>query len=294
MGTIKHDRASQRGMYGLLSKNAQTGRVKRLYKYEAEKTGRFKALRVRKGKTMNIETRIVSTGILPLDALLGGRLHAGSLNVIAGRPGTGKTSLAIQITDNISASGKTVMFFSLEMSAGQVKKCYSILKENQQSSDCPFIIDDIPGPSVNYFFDQVKSLEKCDAVVIDYLQLIDYEHNTQPEQLIQSLKCLASDCNVPVIVTSQVCKRIDKLRDFPYCWRDDSACPDLTYIKCLSGPSGQDVDVMLILRREFSDSDSRPAYDIGEINVVKNSYGDTGVISGRWNNQLRKFEVIDN
>lgn len=58
---------------------------------------------------MNKETKIISTGIPPLDTLLGGGLYAGSLNVIAGRPGTGKTGLAIQIADNISASGKTVM-----------------------------------------------------------------------------------------------------------------------------------------------------------------------------------------
>lgn len=178
------------------------------------------------------------------------------------------------------------------MSAEQVKKCYAILNENSPGSDCPFIIDDIPGPSVNYLFNQVKSLEKCDAVVVDYLQLIDYEHRPEPEQLIQSLKCFASDCNVPVIVTSQACRKVDNPYS-PYCWREEiAACPDLTYIKCLVGSSWQDVDEILLLRRRFSDSDSRPAYENGEINVVKNSYGDIGVISGRWNNQLRKFEVI--
>lgn len=55
------------------------------------------------------------TGFEGLDAKLNGGLHAG-VYVLGAVPSLGKTSLAWQIADNIAAGGRTVLFYSLEMS----------------------------------------------------------------------------------------------------------------------------------------------------------------------------------
>lgn len=57
----------------------------------------------------------IPTGFAQLDKKLNGGLHAG-LYVLGAVPSLGKTSLAWQIADNIAASGRTVLFYSLEMS----------------------------------------------------------------------------------------------------------------------------------------------------------------------------------
>ena len=57
----------------------------------------------------------VKTGIKPLDKKLNGGLCGGSLTVIAGRPGIGKSSLAFQIAGNIAECVKRVLLFSFEM-----------------------------------------------------------------------------------------------------------------------------------------------------------------------------------
>ena len=62
------------------------------------------------------ETRpeAISTGLDHVDKLLNGGLRPG-LYLLGAAPGMGKTALALQIADNIAASGRNVLFYSLEM-----------------------------------------------------------------------------------------------------------------------------------------------------------------------------------
>jgi replicative DNA helicase len=61
----------------------------------------------------------IKTHLPGLDPLLGG-LFPAELSFIAGRPGTGKTALALQLARQVARSGKRVLFFSLEMSRIQL------------------------------------------------------------------------------------------------------------------------------------------------------------------------------
>lgn len=56
-----------------------------------------------------------TTGIKPLDDLLGGGLYKKQLVVIGAKSGIGKTTLALQIADNVAKEGNDVLVFSLEM-----------------------------------------------------------------------------------------------------------------------------------------------------------------------------------
>lgn len=67
----------------------------------------------------NMNTSGISTGFETLDTKLGGGLYGG-LYTLGAISSLGKTSLALQIADNVAASGHDVIFFSLEMSANEV------------------------------------------------------------------------------------------------------------------------------------------------------------------------------
>lgn len=64
---------------------------------------------------LNPQTRPIPTGFSKLDMLLGGGLFQGTLTILGGLSGAGKTSLAVQIAKNISESGRDVLIFELEV-----------------------------------------------------------------------------------------------------------------------------------------------------------------------------------
>ena len=62
-----------------------------------------------------------STGIEEFDRVLGGGIVAGSLVLIGGSPGIGKSTIVIQIADNLGRSGTKVLYVSGEESERQIK-----------------------------------------------------------------------------------------------------------------------------------------------------------------------------
>ena len=62
-----------------------------------------------------------TTGSLELDRVLGGGLLPGSLSIIAGDPGVGKSSLTIKVCANVAKGGGPVLYVTGEESARQVK-----------------------------------------------------------------------------------------------------------------------------------------------------------------------------
>ena len=70
-------------------------------------------------ETIGLDGKILKTHIGSVDSAIGGYIH-GSLNLIAARPSMGKTSLAWQIARNMTANGKKVIYFSVEMQATEL------------------------------------------------------------------------------------------------------------------------------------------------------------------------------
>ena len=69
---------------------------------------------------MNTEIR-TTTGISEFDRVLGGGIVQGSLVLIAGDPGIGKSTILLQTSGALSSSGKKVLYISAEESASQIK-----------------------------------------------------------------------------------------------------------------------------------------------------------------------------
>ena len=67
------------------------------------------------------EENRISTGIGELDRVLGGGIVQGSLTLVGGDPGIGKSTLLLQVCRNLSARGHKVLYISGEESLAQIK-----------------------------------------------------------------------------------------------------------------------------------------------------------------------------
>ena len=66
-------------------------------------------------------TRHVHTGITELDRVLGGGVVPGSVTLLAGEPGVGKSTLLLEAAHRWALSGKRALYLSGEESAGQIR-----------------------------------------------------------------------------------------------------------------------------------------------------------------------------
>lgn len=70
--------------------------------------------------TGNINYRPIATGFPGLDTMLNGGFDPGTMSIIVAEPGTGKTALVMQISENMAKAGQPVMVFNLEMGEDQM------------------------------------------------------------------------------------------------------------------------------------------------------------------------------
>src|SRR4051812_45072700 len=63
------------------------------------------------------EGRIWPTGFPILDESIGGGMRAGAINVLAGRQGQGKSTMALQMCRTAAASGWSAVMFAFELEA---------------------------------------------------------------------------------------------------------------------------------------------------------------------------------
>ncbi len=231
-------------------------------------------------ESMDVLKNGILTGFYELDNLING-LNKSELIVIASRPAMGKSTLALNIAANVATDEKIpVALFNLELSKEQCiermiaqKSLVNINKvktnnvnddeSNQvkttiiELADAPIYIDDTPSISIQELREKsfkLKEEKNIGLVLIDYLQLIN---DSEYENICTSLKNLAIELDVPVIVTSQLTIEIDK--------REDKR-PRLSDVNSVVE---QESDVVMFL---CSEDNNR------EIIVAKNRYGNIGTI----------------
>ncbi len=107
----------------------------------------------------------VGTGIAELDRVLGGGLVPGSLVLLGGAPGIGKSTLAGMALANIAAAGNEVLYVSGEESAAQVRRRAERLGEAALS--VPMLAE----PSLESVLEALES-ERPAACVIDSVQTL--------------------------------------------------------------------------------------------------------------------------
>ena len=257
----------------------------------------------------------LSTGLTDLDRAISG-LNKSDLILLAARPGMGKTSMALNILLHAGKfSGKTVVFFSLEMSREQLATrllASEALVENNRlktgalrETDWEKIagaatilnkvdirIDDNPMLSVADMNAKCRRLDDLGLVVIDYLQLMTsaggkgYAGENRQQvvsDISRMLKIMAKELNVPVICLSQLSRASEK--------RDDKR-PMLSDLR-ESGAIEQDADIVLFLYRDDYYNEDSEKHNIAECIVAKNRHGETGKVELRWMPEYTQFSTLD-
>lgn len=153
----------------------------------------------------NMETRF-STAISEFDRVLGGGIVQGSVILIAGDPGIGKSTLLLQTSGTLTGSGKTVLYTSAEESLSQIKLRAERLNV---SSDKLFIYSQTSLESIK---NQIETL--CpNLVIIDSIQAIySQEIQSSAGSVSQIRECcnalisIAKSKNIAIIVIGHVTK----------------------------------------------------------------------------------------
>ena len=184
------------------------------------------------------EMGLLSSGLQPLDGLLGGGIFPG-LYVLGAPSSLGKTTLLLQIADEIAAAGRDVLFFSLEMSRWELlakslcriaapemplsargllqgeiprQQLESLLEAyNQRCGSRIFISAEhsalTPAMLVEKVHQHQRQRGQAPVVVVDYLQILapsDPRSSDKQniDRAVVALKALSRDLEIPVLVAS--------------------------------------------------------------------------------------------
>jgi replicative DNA helicase len=243
----------------------------------------------------------VATGFADIDRKTRG-LQPGDMVIVAARPSMGKTSLVLNICQHVATHGGVAGFFSLEMSkeslfmrmlasearidmhrlmSGQIgqREYGQITQALESLSDAQLFIDDTAGISVLEMRAKARRLKAehgLNLLAIDYVQLMTgrgrFENRTlELASISRSLKGLAKELGVPIIVLSQLSRASEA--------RSDKR-PQLSDLR-ESGALEQDADVVaLIFREEMYKLGDEPSESDGvaEIIIAKQRNGPTGTV----------------
>ncbi len=261
----------------------------------------------------------IPTGISALDRVITG-LNKSDLIVLGARPGMGKTSFALNIARNVAMqAGKTVCFFSLEMSRDQLAQRMlsseapvesqklrtgeltedewtKLLNAGANLSKANIYFDESAGITVPEMRAKLQRMKKVDLVIIDYLGLM---HSARPKEnraqevadITRSLKILAKDLRVPIIV----CAQLSRATEGKGVKSHKPALSDLRD----SGSIEQDADIVLFLYREaYYDSEKADDAERSDPNkaicmVAKNRHGSIEDVPLYWDGAHTRFTSQD-
>jgi len=243
----------------------------------------------------------VPSGFVDLDGMTRG-FQAGDLVIIAARPSMGKTSLALNIAQYVALQpDHTVGIFSLEMSRealflrlltseaqidshrlmsgaigqkdyGRISHALEVLNAMRMH------IDDTANVGVLEMRAKARRLQAehgLHLLIVDYIQLMTgrgrFENRTlELAAISRSLKGLAKEINVPIVVLSQLSRAPEARADHR---------PQLSDLR-ESGALEQDADVVILIYREdaYNRDPNHPDAGTAELLLAKQRNGPTGVV----------------
>jgi DNA repair protein RadA/Sms len=131
------------------------------------------------------ETRLI-TGIVEFDRVLGGGIVPGSVTLIGGDPGIGKSTLLLQVSTALSRQKQKVLYVSGEESVQQTKMRSDRIKTGDQSSI--YIVNQL---DLNLIAEHIKAIDP-DVIVLDSIQVVyQPELSSSPGSVSQVRECAA-------------------------------------------------------------------------------------------------------
>ena len=258
----------------------------------------------------------LGTGLRDLDNLTCG-LQPSELIVLAGRPSMGKTAFALTIAEHVALEEKKpVGIFSLEMSRESLvrrllcararvdaqnlrrgflsqKDMLKLVTAAGHLSGAEIYIDDFPGATNLELRARARNMKArfdIQLLVVDYLQLMQAttgrSENRQQEvsDISRSLKALARELEVPVLVLSQLNREAENRPDRK---------PRLSDLR-ESGAIEQDADLVILIMRPGAYPDLIEAdpdlENIAFVNIAKQRNGPTGEKKVTFIKRYTRFE----
>lgn len=256
----------------------------------------------------------LNTGFDELNRRTGG-FHGGELILIAGRPGMGKSSFAVNIAEHVAINDRnTVAIFNLEMPKEQIVNrilCSQAMVNSikmrtgdmdgddwekigdvvNKVASAPIYIDDTASVTVSQIRAKCRRLKQTKnlaLVVIDYLQLMQSGKRSDSRQqeiseISRSLKILSKELNVPVIALSQLSRASES--------RSDKR-PMLSDLR-ESGAIEQDADMVMFLYRDDYYNKDTEEKNLAECIIAKHRSGETGMFKLGWRGEYTKFQNVE-
>jgi replicative DNA helicase len=214
----------------------------------------------------------VPTGFIDFDNLTSG-LQPGNFIIIAARPGMGKTTLVLNMAQNIAIEqNRPVAIFNFEqpaqdialrMLSAEAKIDYQRLRTGKFSEEywaplgqsigrlgeAPILINDNRGMTVQGLRAEARRLkgehEDLALIIVDYLQLLRgsgryHAREQEISEVSRALKILAWELNIPVLACAQLSREVE---------RRPNKQPQLSDLR-ESGAIEQDADLVAFLYRE--------------------------------------------
>ncbi|MDE2439552.1 MAG: replicative DNA helicase [Betaproteobacteria bacterium] len=258
----------------------------------------------------------VPSGFYDIDAKLNG-MAAGDLIILAGRPSMGKSTLGMNIAENVALDGGSVAVFSLEM--GDVQLAMRTIssvsgvdfgdvrsgKLNNEQWDkigaslgqlhqAGIVIDETSGLSVAQIAARSRRIKrkagKLDLIVIDYLQLITpprsvtaNNRNDEVTAISAGLKKLAKEMACPVLCLSQLSRRVEERAD---------KRPLMSDLRD-SGAIEQDADVIMMMYRDEYYNENTQWKGMAEVDIAKHRNGETGMVRMVFQGNYCRFRNAD-
>lgn len=226
----------------------------------------------------------VKTGMPTIDRNLNGGLQQDELNLIAARPGCGKSVFTMQAAIYAAKQGKRVLYWSGEMSKqlifaraasawikanynqivsaseirnGKINDWTPLTEAVEWAAGLTLLIDDRPAVPVSYLRRRalaMRSWKGLDLIVVDYLGLMTSKgenRNQEVSQISAALKALAMELHVPILAAQQLNRAVET--------RGLEARPQLSDLRD-SGSLEQDADVVMFLytKPDAMNLDPRP------------------------------------
>ena len=249
----------------------------------------------------------VQTGYRDLDQAMKG-FKGGNMVVLAARPSMGKTSLAMNIVENVAlgkgdaeSRPRPVGVFSVEMSCLDLVKrmicCRAevsahtigdgfitqtnhgrLIAAADALSHAPIFIDDSAGLDITELrarARRMKSKHNIELLVIDYLQLLRapeqqrFGRQVEITHVSAGIKAMAKELNLPVLVLSQLSRAPET--------RGGEEKPKLSDLRD-SGSIEQDADIVMLLRRpcRTQNDPDRENRTLAIVEIAKNRNGPAG------------------
>tara|TARA_B100002051_G_scaffold265214_1_gene290974 strand:- start:550 stop:1908 length:1359 start_codon:yes stop_codon:yes gene_type:complete len=283
--------------------------LKKIEEYVGPTLDKLEELSKKQGELIGI-----SSGFKAVDGVTQG-LQQEDLIVIAGRPSMGKTSLAMNIAENVAKEDEgCVLVFSLEMSSESLtsRMLASMAGISQQSFKSANLtdrqwektiqqakklqsmnihIDDKPNVTPMEIRAKARRLAKqyrkaggVKLVVVDYIQLMQMPGRTENRvnelsDISRSLKYLAKEVNAPVIVLSQLNRAVEQR---------PNKRPQMADLRD-SGAIEQDADLIFMLYRDYLYSKDEDWKNVVELRLVKHRNGPTKDILLSFRDELTRF-----